>query len=162
MDDNHHGNILGENDDYYDDDSQSHSEGTLEGEEDEPDIHDDEMDNANENALQIEATRQPFEMTPNHSKILILISKYGKTATAEDPEESWIRQLPLTVMIYEGITAGAIDCDYAPKSLIISSDGPHRSYTARIAAHHHPRHLYGMRCVRNEVYGIYYLIPDSP
>ncbi len=119
MDDNHHDNILGENDNYFDDDDQSSQYGTEDGEEENVP---DEMDH-DENALQIEATRQPFEMTPNHSKILILISKYGKTATAEDPEESWIRQLPLTVMIYEGITAGAIDCDYAPKSLIISSDG---------------------------------------
>ena len=125
MDDNHHGNILGETDEFFDDD-RTPSEDTLEGEEEDADLQDDEMDIGNEHALQTEATRQPFEMTPNHSKILILISKYGKTATAEDPEESWIRQLPLTVMIYEGITAGAIDCDYAPKSLIISSDGPHR------------------------------------
>ena len=120
MNDNHHDNIIGENDEYFDDDDRTSFEGTEDEEEEEiPD----ELDHVAEHTLQIEATRQPFEMTPNHSKILILISKYGKTATAEDPEESWIRQLPLTVMIYEGITAGAIDCDYAPKSLIISSDG---------------------------------------
>jgi hypothetical protein len=69
------------------------------------------------------STRYKSRKHYSHSKILILISKYGKTATADDPEESWIRQLPLTVMIYEGITAGAIDCDYAPKSLIIRSNG---------------------------------------
>ncbi len=119
MDDNHRVNVLGETDAYDFDEENSSYEETEDGEEE---YNPDEMDRL-ENTLQVEATRQPFEMTPNHSKILILISKYGKTATADDPEESWIRQLPLTVMIYEGITAGAIDCDYAPKSLIISSDG---------------------------------------
>ncbi len=120
MENNHHDNVLGENDDYDFDEEGSSYENT-EGDE-EPEERDELYRDENAN-LQPEATRPPFEMTPNHSKILILISKYGKTATAEDPEESWIRQLPLTVMIYEGITAGAIDCDYAPKSLIISSDG---------------------------------------
>ncbi len=124
MDDNHHDNILGQNDNYFDNEENSSFEDTEDGEEG---GFPDEMEHE-EHTLQIEETRQPFEMTPNHSKILILISKYGKTATADDPEESWIRQLPLTVMIYEGITAGAIDCDYAPKSLIISSDGLLLSY----------------------------------
>jgi hypothetical protein len=72
--------------------------------------------------ITIEHEKAPFEMTQNHSKILILISKYA-TAGSGERKESWIRELPLTVMIYEGITAEVIDCDYAPKSMIISSDG---------------------------------------
>jgi hypothetical protein len=82
---------------------------------------DDEMAHDN-HGISVESDKRPFEMTPNHSKILILISKYA-TAGRADKKESWIRELPLTVMIYEGITADVIDCDYAPKSMIISSDG---------------------------------------
>ena len=91
-------------------------------EEEEGEDESDEMDHE-ESGLHEEAAHQPFEMSPNHSKILILISKYGMPATEENPRESWIRELPLTIMIYEGITQGVIDCDYAPKSLIISTDG---------------------------------------
>ena len=90
-------------------------------EEEENNGSDDEMAHDN-HGISVELDKRPFEMTPNHSKILILISKYA-TAGRADKKESWIRELPLTVMIYEGITADVIDCDYAPKSMIISSDG---------------------------------------
>ncbi len=128
MDDNHHSNILGETDAYFEDDDEKESDLT---ENEENDEFQDEIDHG-QHILQTTKIEN-FEMTPTHSKILILISKYGKTASAEEPEESWIRQLPLTVMMYEGITAGAIDCDYAPKSAIISSDGmflPNASHDA--------------------------------
>ena len=91
-----------------------------EEEEQEEDIEDEMA--RDEYAITMESEKPPFEMTPNHSKILILISKYATASTGEK-KESWIRELPLTVMIYEGITADIIDCDYAPKSMIISSDG---------------------------------------
>lgn len=93
---------------------------SIEEEEEEEDLED-EMAH-DDYAIHMESEKKPFEMTPNHSKILILISKYATVGTAER-KESWIRELPLTVMIYEGITEGVIDCDYAPKSMIISSDG---------------------------------------
>jgi hypothetical protein len=38
----------------------------------------------------------------NHSKVLILISKYARCSTSFDEEETWIRELPLLVLIYEG------------------------------------------------------------
>ncbi len=40
-----------------------------------------------------------FEMTVTHSKILILVSKYGHCAVSPEESESWIRQLPLMVMV---------------------------------------------------------------
>jgi hypothetical protein len=77
-----------------------------------------------ESMVAMEAGKQPFEMSLNHSKILILISKYAKAVTTSSGKEgTWIRELPLSVMIYEGIVAGIIDCDYAPKSMVISSEG---------------------------------------
>jgi len=74
-----------------------------------------------ERDIAIETKDVPFEMSTNHSKLLIMISKYGKADSGSG--ESWIRELPLSVMIYEGIAQGVIDCDYAPKSMIISTDG---------------------------------------
>eukprot|EP00960_Hanusia_phi_P068830 766944-Hanusia_phi.AAC.2 len=83
-----------------------------------------------------------FEMTVNHSKILILISKYAQCALAADDSESWLRQLPLQVMvhnlpvvfatfdklskIYEGISAGVLDFDYSPMSVFVGFDGSSR------------------------------------
>ena len=99
-----------------------------EEEEQEEDIEDEMA--RDEYAITMESEKPPFEMTPNHSKILILISKYATASTGEK-KESWIRELPLTVMIYEGITADIIDCDYAPKSMIISSDGTNFGYILR-------------------------------
>ena len=43
-----------------------------------------------------------FEMTVNHSKLLILISKYAQVALSADDQETWLRQLSLHVLIYEG------------------------------------------------------------
>ncbi|EKX33180.1 hypothetical protein GUITHDRAFT_148120 [Guillardia theta CCMP2712] len=67
-----------------------------------------------------------FEMTVNHSKILILISKYAQCALTAEDHETWFRQLPLQVMIYEGISAGVLDYDYSPTSVFVSFDGSSR------------------------------------
>jgi len=67
-----------------------------------------------------------FEMTVTHSKILILISKYAQCALTSDDHESWIRQVPLFVLIYEGVIAGSIDLDYAPCSVLLSYEGASR------------------------------------
>lgn len=52
-------------------------------------------------------------MTVVHSKILVLISKYGQISVNDEPE-TWIRELPLQVLVYEGITAGVFEMDYSP------------------------------------------------
>jgi hypothetical protein len=62
----------------------------------------------------------------NHAKLLYMISKYAVTAQTMDEEETWIRMVPLLVMIYEGVVAGVLDFDYAPQSTLISQDGSSR------------------------------------
>ena len=67
-----------------------------------------------------------FEMTVNHSKLLILISKYAQAALSAEDQETWLRQLSLYVLIYEGIAVGQLDYDYSPMSVFVSYDGSSR------------------------------------
>mmetsp|Transcript_10807 Transcript_10807/g.26463 ORF Transcript_10807/g.26463 Transcript_10807/m.26463 type:complete len:893 (+) Transcript_10807:104-2782(+) len=62
----------------------------------------------------------------NHAKLLYLIHKYAVTAQSLEEEETWIRNVPLLVMVYEGIVAGVLDFDYAPQSTLISHEGSSR------------------------------------
>ena len=55
-------------------------------------------------------------MTNVHCKLLVLISKYGQMPVADEPE-TWIRELPLLVLVYEGITAGVFEMDYSPQCI---------------------------------------------
>ena len=66
------------------------------------------------------------EWSVEHAKILYLMSKYAKAARKADDAEGWIRQIPLLVLLYEGIEAGKLDFDYAPCSMLISQDGRSR------------------------------------
>ncbi|KAJ1489544.1 hypothetical protein T484DRAFT_1937083 [Baffinella frigidus] len=59
----------------------------------------------------------------NHAKLLYMINKYAQPAKTAEEEESWVRNVPLIVLIYEGIVAGVLDFDYAPQSVLISQDG---------------------------------------
>eukprot|EP00501_MAST-03F_sp_TOSAG23-6_P001465 GSMAST32.ASY1.ANO1.1523.1 assembled CDS len=61
-----------------------------------------------------------------HCRILYLISKYANAAQLATDEETWIRQIPLSVLLYEGIVAGVIDLDYAPVSCLVSHHGVSR------------------------------------
>ena len=63
------------------------------------------------------------ELEADHAKVLYLVSKYARCAVSADQSESWIRQIPLMVLIYEGIVAGVLDFDYAPGSRLISAAG---------------------------------------
>ena len=62
----------------------------------------------------------------NHAKLLYMISKYAVTAQSKDEDESWIRNVPLLVLVYEGIVKGVLDFDYAPYSTLISHEGVSR------------------------------------
>ncbi|EKX41195.1 hypothetical protein GUITHDRAFT_142126 [Guillardia theta CCMP2712] len=73
-----------------------------------------------------EAASAAFDMTVNHCKLLILISKYAQCALTAEDNESWIRQVPLWVLIYEGIMKEVIQFDYAPCSVLLSYDGSSR------------------------------------
>ena len=54
-------------------------------------------------------------MTNVHCKLLVLISKYGQMPVADEPE-TWIRELPLLVLVYEGTTAGVFEMDTPPSA----------------------------------------------
>ena len=66
-------------------------------------------------------------MEYEHAKILYLMSKYAKAALSPEDQEGWIRQIPLLVLLYEGIEAGSLDFDYA-LSMLISQGGRSRVY----------------------------------
>ena len=73
-----------------------------------------------------EVAGHTFEMTVNHSKLLILISKYAQSALTAEDQETWLRQLSLYVLVYEGISVGQLDFDYSPTSIYVSYDGSSR------------------------------------
>ena len=56
-------------------------------------------------------------------KILYLIALHARPAISSDESESWIRQLPLWVLLYEGVAEGIIDADYAPASVLVPIPG---------------------------------------
>lgn len=61
-----------------------------------------------------------------HCRIAYLISKYARCALNASEKESWLRQIPMSVLMYEGIVSGVIDLDYAPISVLISNEGTSR------------------------------------
>ena len=63
------------------------------------------------------------EWSAQHCKICYLMSLYAKCALTSTDNESWIRNIPLVVLIYEGIVKGIIDFDYAPCSVLITQEG---------------------------------------
>lgn len=62
-------------------------------------------------------------LTEDHCKLLYMMSKYARSAQSASEPESWIRQMSLLVLIYEGIVAGVLDYDYAPCSYVVSAQG---------------------------------------
>ena len=51
-----------------------------------------------------------------------MISLYShKAAPGTDEKETWIRKPALIVLLYEGITSGVLDFDYAPMSTLIEN-----------------------------------------
>ena len=60
-----------------------------------------------------------FKMTNVDCLLLVLISKYGQMPVADEPE-TWIRELLLLVLVYEGITAGVFEMDYSPQCMTMS------------------------------------------
>jgi hypothetical protein len=59
----------------------------------------------------------------DHVKLLYMLSKYATCALKQKQKEAWIRQIPLLVLMYEGIAAGALDFDYAPAAMVIAQEG---------------------------------------
>ncbi|TMW55734.1 hypothetical protein Poli38472_010616 [Pythium oligandrum] len=68
-------------------------------------------------------TKTPAELSPNQFKLLYLISLYAVAANSTKQNERWMRQVPLLVLMYEGIISGVFDFDYAPASVRLSFTG---------------------------------------
>jgi len=64
-----------------------------------------------------------FAWTTEHVLMCRLISLYGRCALKPGESETWVRSIPLAVLIYECITAGVLDFDYAPCLQEISYKG---------------------------------------
>jgi hypothetical protein len=64
-----------------------------------------------------------FPFTTEHVLLCRLISLYGRCALKPGERETWVRSTPLNVLIYECISAGVLDFDYAPVLQDISYRG---------------------------------------
>jgi hypothetical protein len=65
----------------------------------------------------------PEEWSEEHCKVLYLVSLYASAARTPEQREGWVRETPLLVLIFEGITSGVLDFDYAPASVLLSHQG---------------------------------------
>ena len=65
--------------------------------------------------------RKHFELTDSMLKLLYLIGKYARCAENIGDNESWIREVHLSVLIYEGIVSEVLDYDYAPQSVLVGT-----------------------------------------
>ena len=83
-----------------------------------------------------EDSGEEITLSVDHVKLLYLISRYARCALGPDQTESWIRQIPLLVLVYEGVIAGVLDYDYAPCSRLVSAEGQSQVLSA---AHPHMR-----------------------
>jgi hypothetical protein len=61
--------------------------------------------------------------TTTHIKIIALIALYGRSALRSIDTETWVLQVPLLVLIYEGIVRQVLEGDYAPASTLVSMKG---------------------------------------
>lgn len=62
----------------------------------------------------------------NHLRLLYLLSKFAMFPNFMDDEESWLRNLPLLVLVYEAIVIGILDYDYSPVCTNIVKNGQSR------------------------------------
>ena len=99
------------------------NEDVTEGDEDEPETMVFKYTKKNEDGSQEHIEE---EWSVEHAKILYLMSKYARASRSAEEKEGWVRQVPLLVLLYEGVEAGALDFDYAPASMLISQDGRSR------------------------------------
>ena len=59
-------------------------------------------------------------LTTNQKRLLYLVSLHSHPAQSIDDEERWVRDVPLMVLIYEGIVMQVFDFDYAPASKFVN------------------------------------------
>ncbi|KAG2781034.1 hypothetical protein Pcac1_g8975 [Phytophthora cactorum] len=56
----------------------------------------------------------PESWPTEHCRVLYIISRYAQQARNVQSKETWIRQVALLVLLYEGIDAGVLPFDYSP------------------------------------------------
>uniref|UniRef100_K3W8I8 Uncharacterized protein n=1 Tax=Globisporangium ultimum (strain ATCC 200006 / CBS 805.95 / DAOM BR144) TaxID=431595 RepID=K3W8I8_GLOUD len=69
------------------------------------------------------SAKQPSPWSRNHLRLLYLLSKFAMFPSFNDDEESWLRNLPLLVLVYEAIVSGILDYDYSPVCTNIVKNG---------------------------------------
>ncbi|TYZ61725.1 hypothetical protein PybrP1_008338 [[Pythium] brassicae (nom. inval.)] len=65
----------------------------------------------------------PETWPAEHCKVLLCISKYARQSPSVRTPETWIRQVALLVLLYEGVDQGALAFDYAPTLVWIAHEG---------------------------------------
>lgn len=73
---------------------------------------------------QKDSKKKPW--SSNHLRLLYLLSKFAMFPNFMDDEESWLRNLPLLVLVYEAIVVGILDYDYSPVCTNIVKNGQSR------------------------------------
>ena len=68
-----------------------------------------------------------------HCKLLYLISLYALPAKLVSEAENWIREIPLKVIIFEGIISGVLDLDYCPTLVTLSLEDRTRNVYLNIS-----------------------------
>lgn len=69
---------------------------------------------------QPENGKPSVDVSYEHCKLLYLISLYALPAKSSSDAENWIRDIPLKVIIFEGILAGVLDLDFCPTMVTLS------------------------------------------
>jgi len=57
-----------------------------------------------------------YRISFEHAKILYLVSHYARSSRSEEQPETWMHEMSLDVLLFQGISAGKLDFDYAPMS----------------------------------------------
>lgn len=57
-------------------------------------------------------------LTAEQWRLLYLVSVYSKPSRKEGEKATWLRETPLRTLMYEGVTKGIFDWDYAPASVM--------------------------------------------
>lgn len=69
---------------------------------------------------QPENGKPSVNLTYEHCKLLYLVSLYALPAKTAAEHENWIRDIPLKVIMFEGILAGVLDLDFCPTMSTLS------------------------------------------
>jgi hypothetical protein len=64
------------------------------------------------------ADGRDYRISFEHAKMLYLVSHYARSSKSEEQPETWMHEMSLDVLIFEGICAGKLDFDYAPVSRV--------------------------------------------